>query len=889
MKKIPGFLLISWILILYTRSVSAQEGAVFRTRQDYYTTERSGEVMFRFPTELRGQKVKLILGLDSRTVVKLDTMAPADLFRIPLSISGLTPGHHELVAWVEKGQGSIELRTPLKILPPQANAVKIDRYTGSLIVNDLPWFPFGFYCYSPVQPTLAEEEVVRGFNLMSPYQRINPGTVKEREAYMDRCAALGMKVHYQLISIAGRGGIGSTHISGLSPKDRWDLLHYEVEHFKNHPALLAWYISDEPTGHGASPDTLKKIYEKIKSWDPYHPVTIVFMAPRQARRYAGAMDIVMADPYPIPRGSVIEVGSVTENLHREFRYEKPVWIVPQAFGGSEWWSREPDPGELRAMTYLALVRGATGIQYFVRKAPNGFPKSLVTWSECGKMALEVAEMTPYLLRGEPVPELQSESQGLWINGWELNGNVMVVVVNTRNQPRECRITFPKRCQAVNVEEPFEHRALTVQNDTLTDWIGPLGTQVYRVSSILPAAGDENLLEDPGFEDTHSYGVPARCYILTGNDRGATAFLDTRLAVEGNHSLRVTTPTADEGLGFSFFPVSLNSGQSYRFTIYARPDTMSWLPVKKTFWQRLFHINKDTPRNFSIRLGDYANYHFTLKPGWHEYTFYLTIPEGGGGQVKINPQLKLLGQGTAWFDAMSLVEDPVIGYRIDEARKRFTIELATSSEGVQLRYNIDNRLPVSSDPLYFNPFPVDHTAVISTGIFLGDSLLTYTQKSFSVHLAMGREPQYEHPYVARYSAGGRMGLTDGVSGSLNYLDGRWQGFNGQDMAVIIDLDTLTPVHRVTLGSLQVTASWIFAPLSVRVEGSADGTNYRLLGEVSSKTDEHTSGPVREDFKVELKGKPVRFLKIRAVNRKICPDWHRGHGKPAFISVDELTVE
>ena len=74
MKKIPGFLLISWILILYTRSVPAQEGAVFRTRQDYYTTEHSGEVMFRFPASLRGQKVKLILGLDSRTVVKLDTM-----------------------------------------------------------------------------------------------------------------------------------------------------------------------------------------------------------------------------------------------------------------------------------------------------------------------------------------------------------------------------------------------------------------------------------------------------------------------------------------------------------------------------------------------------------------------------------------------------------------------------------------------------------------------------------------------------------------------------------------------------------------------------------------------------------------------------------------------
>ncbi len=87
------------------------------------------------------------------------------------------------------------------------------------------------------------------------------------------------------------------------------------------------------------------------------------------------MDIAMTDPYPIPQGKVAEVATFAEILRNAFWLEKPVWIVPQSFGGNEWWQREPDPREIRAMTYLSIIHGATGIQYFIRSGPNVFPKS----------------------------------------------------------------------------------------------------------------------------------------------------------------------------------------------------------------------------------------------------------------------------------------------------------------------------------------------------------------------------------------------------------------------------------------------------------------------------------------------------------------------------------
>ncbi|MGE5419945.1 MAG: hypothetical protein ACM3UT_07145, partial [Chloroflexota bacterium] len=377
------------------------------------------------------QKIKAVLYKGSDTLalwegrpekkivrIQFNLESKPSVYKTTINLSFPTPQKKQYVA-----------NARVTILPYKSNEVKADRLTGGLIVNKLPFFPFGFYTYSPVDRALPEEEIIRGFNMISPYQKIMPETFEERKAYMDRCAQIGMKVHYNLLSVSGGGGV-SSRIDGITYEEKQKRLLQEIAAFRDHPALLGWYIADEPNGYKIPPADLEDIYRVINENDPWHPVSIVFMAPFLAsRNYEDAMDIVMADPYPLPDLPASMVGNVAADLHEEFTGKRPVWIVPQAFGGGELWGREPTIQEIRAMTWQSIVNGATGIQYFVRQAPNYFPKSPAAWSECGRMAMEVAEMTPWLLSDEEPNKAETASNNIIVTSKLHDGKLLVLAAN----------------------------------------------------------------------------------------------------------------------------------------------------------------------------------------------------------------------------------------------------------------------------------------------------------------------------------------------------------------------------------------------------------------------------------------------------------------------------
>jgi hypothetical protein len=344
------------------------------------------------------------------------------------------------------------------------------------------------------------------------------------------------------------------------------------------------------------------------------------------------------------------------------------------------------------------------------------------------------------------------------------------------------------------------------------------------------------------------------------------------------------------MGLSFFPVSLNSGQSYRYSIYARTDTCSRLPEPRLpFFKRLFgHQNKEN-RDFRVTIGGLADQSFTPLQDWDTYSFYFRVPAKGSDQTRVNPYLELTGQGTAWFDNQELVADPVVLYTFDSRTKSPQVTLTTTSRNVTLRYNLRGRQPDSGDTGYREPFTIRETSNIAAGIFRNGTLLAWTSQTFGVHLAVGHAPVYEKMYDPHYSAGGPLGLVDGISGSRNYLDGRWQGFNGRDLSAVIDLDSVETIRKVSLGFLQNIASWIFMPLRVEVEGSEDGKHYKSLGSVQNTVDEHQGGAIRKEFVVEFPETRVRFVRIRAVSRILCPKWHNGRGMPAYIFSDEIAIE
>ena len=64
-----------------------------------------------------------------------------------------------------------------------------------------------------------------------------------------------------------------------------------------------------------------------------------------------------------------------------------------------------------------------------------------------------------------------------------------------------------------------------------------------------------------------------------------------------------------------------------------------------------------------------------------------------------------------------------------------------------------------------------------------------------HKGIGKSVNYNSTYNPNYSATGLQTLVNGISGSKsNFRDGQWQGFYGDDIDVIIDLEEITKFRR-----------------------------------------------------------------------------------------------
>lgn len=230
--------------------------------------------------------------------------------------------------------------------------------------------------------------------------------------------------------------------------------------FKNHPALLGWYLGDTPPVKYT--EELKKdlkmhkfVYDLVKELDPHHIAwsCIHGQVSGMFPEYLEITDVVSTDHYPISADLSTRVSKWTDEASLLAEGKKPVWIVPQAFGAQEHWFGEPTPDELRCMTYLAITHGAKGIFYFCYK-----PLYQRFWKEIGKLAKEIKKITPVLLS-------PTHKRGVLVNSRlihtllkEYNGKRYLIAVNSARKKIDAAFTFnPKWGSKVKVL--FENRKI----------------------------------------------------------------------------------------------------------------------------------------------------------------------------------------------------------------------------------------------------------------------------------------------------------------------------------------------------------------------------------------------------------------------------------------------
>ncbi len=555
-------------------------------------------------------------------------------------------GFHTVTAKVfRNGRLAAKARTRFSTAPPKPWAVRIDRRTRGLVVDGKPFFPFGFYVHKgrfyddPLGPEyVLDLEAPHKFNLVCPYHNFDLGFRREKrptiERFLDRADAVGLKMHYDIRKLCCAKPTSEIEAAILD----------EVRHYRSFPAVLCWYLADEPAGQRIPAERFLGMYPRIRRTDPYHPTTMVFCIPAKAPEYLEALDIVMVDPYPIPNQPVTRVAQTLDSVRAALPPGMPLWCVPQAFGGGEGWGREPTPEEERCMTYLAILHGATGIQYFIRRPPMNNPFTGALWGEIRRMASEIRELTPLLLSPSPRPEVRvtAPAVGVEAAAYRRSRQVLILVVNTRNAPTSFSVRGTGISPAVDrAQVLFRNRSIPIGADAeIRDWLDGFGVRLYTfdirgadMGARTPqqtAVQTGNLLHNGDFEKQANVGYPDYFRYGQGSDLAASWGTDALEAHSGRHALFIRNPgQGGHAPSVTSFPMLLGAGR-YRLSLFARGDR-GGLPLRVTVSGGLKKVD---------RL-------FTVTGDWQEVSVeFAGPPKRRRMHVGFSPQER----GVVWIDA-----------------------------------------------------------------------------------------------------------------------------------------------------------------------------------------------------------------------------------------------
>jgi arylsulfatase A-like enzyme len=228
--------------------------------------------------------------------------------------------------------------------------------------------------------------------------------------------------------------------------------------------------------------------------------------------------------------------------------------------------------------------------------------------------------------------------------------------------------------------------------------------------------------------------------------------------------------------------------------------------------------------------------------------------------------------------------------------------------IHFYYDIDawELYDLTKDPnelnnLYNNPEYQDIIAELKTELQKLREQYKDTDEDLSIppkpieikHLAVGAKVDYSQTFSKNYTGGGSQALVDGLESTDElkppFTYKLWQGFEGNDLILIIDLGKQTELSSISCGFLQNQGDWIFLPEAVNYSVSENNKKYIEIANFQPGKPFENQIIIKKSYKQTFDKLKARYIKVYAKNMGLCPDWHKGAGKKAWIMADEIVVE
>lgn len=316
-----------------------------------------------------------------------------------------------------------------------ARRVCIDRH-GRCMVDGRPFYPLGMFV------NRVDADMIAAFS-NTPFNCVAPFCPVDRSG-LNVCRKAG------LMAFGGRGSVILGSYWGkqlkLDTQEKVEAFHRkEVMSLKDHPALLGWFVFDEPPA--AEIPARRRLCELYREWDPDHPMWGVHCRTDELRGFMQTADVLGIDSYPIGyHGDKAEQVIATptrltrEGLKTTFG-AMPFWNTPQSYSWS-WlkvnWNpgaRFPTMAEMRSMNWQHIAAGANGVISFsfgsMQKQPD-FPR---LWKQTVSAHEEIAKVVPILLSVEPRPSVvPSDPDRLSCRTWVKDGKLYLLACNLTTNP-----------------------------------------------------------------------------------------------------------------------------------------------------------------------------------------------------------------------------------------------------------------------------------------------------------------------------------------------------------------------------------------------------------------------------------------------------------------------
>lgn len=314
--------------------------------------------------------------------------------------------------------------------------------------------------------------------------------------------------------------------------------------------------------------------------------------------------------------------------------------------------------------------------------------------------------------------------------------------------------------------------------------------------------------------------------------------------------------------FSGVKIHLENGRTFSIETSEIPTDKNYvLAVNNTENFYISHADIELGNNIVFRMGTdpvvFTDNLITTRPFYQDYTNNEIIP-------------------VPYFEAESSVfHDSLI------------VHIHAQDENAVIYYTTDGSNPGKNTSVFKNEI-VLHKSTTLKAVCITENGVSRINKGDFHRVGNHYQVQLSAVYNPQYNAGGPQGLVDGLRGDLNWRKGGWQGYQGQDFEAVIDLEKEQEVHYIMASFLQDTRSWIIFPTEVEYLISTDGKTFTPVAKLYTETDPKDERVMIENYNGLFEKQKARYIKVKAKNFGILPDWHLGKGGEAFIFIDEVDI-